>query len=48
MPMATGKIWKALRRAGETGAAMPGAAVDAPARDLWREAAREAVADHDP
>ena len=39
-------MWKALLRAGERGAALPGAAADARSRDPGREAAREAVA-HD-
>ena len=42
------RMWKALLRAGETASALPGAAADARARDPGREAAREAVADHEP
>ena len=41
------KMWKTLRRAGETAPRCQVQRLMRCARDLWREAAREAVAHHD-
>jgi len=41
------RMWKALHRAGEDGAALPGRAPDGRQRPLWRQAPRPAMENND-